>query len=52
MSGDDAFFFSEESTVKLDQHAQEECEGPLTKEELMQKMVHIKNVYHYFKEEV
>ena len=34
MTGDDAFFFSEES-IKLDQHAQEECEGPLTKEELM-----------------
>ena len=32
ISAYDAFIFSEESTVKLDQHAQEEYEGPLTKE--------------------
>ena len=38
ISAHDAFFFSEESTVKLDQHAQEECEGPLTKEECLNSL--------------
>ena len=34
----DVFFFSEESTAKLDQHTQEECEGPLTKEECLNSL--------------
>ena len=38
ISAHDAFFFTEESTVKLDQHAQEECEGPLTKEECLNSL--------------
>ena len=38
ISAHDAFFFSEESTVKLDQHAQEECEGPLTKKECLNSL--------------
>ena len=38
ISTHDAFFFPEESTVKLDQHAQEECERPLTKEECLNSL--------------
>ena len=32
------FFFSDESNAKLDQHAQEKCEGPLTKEECLNSL--------------
>ena len=37
----DVFFFPEEciATVKLDQHVQEECEGPLTKEECLNRFM-------------
>ena len=38
ISAHDAFFFSEESTAKLNRHAQEECEGPLTKEECLNSL--------------